>query len=185
MRPSEQRDWLVAAFAKNTRPWRPFLLSKPAGWGHFARRRVAKILSEADSFVQTLNNRFANPSGSKAPAPAAPDVQAQSEQRAAGQSTAHDAPASDDHAVQAPGDKEADGAERARAGRFGKLSRLSKRVAPRGANGQRERSKPMSQKAISRRVACRKVVRRAVEAPGARRVSARTSSRCIASSASA
>ncbi len=109
--PDEHRDWLVAAFAKNTRPWRPFLFSKPAGWGHFAKRRVAKILSEADSFVQTLNNRFANPSGSTAPAPAAPDVQAQSEQRAAGQSTAHDAPASDDHAVQAPGEKEADGAD--------------------------------------------------------------------------
>jgi hypothetical protein len=62
---SEQRDWLVGAFMKNTRPWRPFLLTQPAGWGPLARRRVAKILSEADSFVQTLNNRFANPSGSE------------------------------------------------------------------------------------------------------------------------
>lgn len=63
----EQREWLVNAFVKSTQSWRPFLLTKPAGWGPFARRRIAKILRDADSFVQTLNNRFANPSGGTHP----------------------------------------------------------------------------------------------------------------------
>lgn len=58
-----RNDWLVRAFKKNVRPWY-FLFSKqPVGWNRFTRKRLARILSDANRFVQTLNNRFADPSG--------------------------------------------------------------------------------------------------------------------------
>ena len=38
------------------------------------RRRLARVLNDADSYVQKLNNRFADPSGD-VPAPAAPGTE--------------------------------------------------------------------------------------------------------------
>lgn len=54
---------LVAAFAKSTRPWRSLLSKKPAGWSRGIRRKLSAIISQADEFVQQLNDRFTNPSG--------------------------------------------------------------------------------------------------------------------------
>jgi hypothetical protein len=64
------RESLVKAFRKNTRPWRPIFLTGPAGWGQAARRRIADVLNEADRYVQTLNDRFTNPSGASSAPPA-------------------------------------------------------------------------------------------------------------------
>ncbi|MCP5149572.1 MAG: dynamin family protein [Ectothiorhodospiraceae bacterium] len=59
----ELRDAVVRAFRKNVRPWRFAFTAEPAGWGGGARRRIARVLQEADRYVQTLNSRFADPSG--------------------------------------------------------------------------------------------------------------------------
>jgi len=57
------RGDLMAAFQRNTRAWRTMLAPNPAGWTSSARRRLAKIRDDANSYVQTLNDRFTNPSG--------------------------------------------------------------------------------------------------------------------------
>ena len=59
----EWRDALVRAFLKNTRPFFSVLGVKPVGWGRRARKRIARVLRDADGYVQTLNDRFADPSG--------------------------------------------------------------------------------------------------------------------------
>jgi hypothetical protein len=59
----EERSWVKRAFEHNAKPWRPLLAAEPAGWGAAARKRLARVLTDADRFVQTLNNRFADPSG--------------------------------------------------------------------------------------------------------------------------
>jgi hypothetical protein len=51
------------AFRKNTRFWRSIFCQQPTGWGHRARRLLAAVRSEANTYVQALNNRFTNPSG--------------------------------------------------------------------------------------------------------------------------
>ncbi len=56
-------DWLVHAFEKNMRPWHFIFSKQPVGWNRFTRKRLARVLSDANRYVQTLNNRFADPSG--------------------------------------------------------------------------------------------------------------------------
>jgi hypothetical protein len=53
----------VRAFHRNTRFWRSIVCKQPAGWGPRARRVLKDVLSEADAYVQELNNKFTNPSG--------------------------------------------------------------------------------------------------------------------------
>jgi hypothetical protein len=65
------RESLRKAFARNTRPWRSVFFTRPVGWGRRARGRLAEILAEADRYVQTLNDRFTNPSGLSPNGPAA------------------------------------------------------------------------------------------------------------------
>ena len=60
----ERRDWLVNAFRKSTRFWRPLFWSRPAGWDRWSKKRIERVLAEADRYVQSLNNRFTDPSGS-------------------------------------------------------------------------------------------------------------------------
>ena len=65
------RESLQKAFGKNTRPWRSIFFTRPAGWGKRARHPLAEVLAEADRYVQSLNDRFTNPSGDSAsPTPA-------------------------------------------------------------------------------------------------------------------
>jgi hypothetical protein len=56
---------LVGAFRSNTTPWRNLLATTPAGWGSDAQRRVEKVLQDCDTYIQTLNDRFTNPSGAE------------------------------------------------------------------------------------------------------------------------
>ncbi len=65
------RESLVKAFAKNTQPFHSLFRAKPVGWGQIARRRIARLLENADGYVQTLNDVFTNPSGTGSPKPAA------------------------------------------------------------------------------------------------------------------
>ncbi|WP_295391461.1 dynamin family protein [uncultured Thiodictyon sp.] len=58
---------LVGAFQRNTRPVRPMLLTTPAGWGNDAQRQVELVLQNCDIYIQTLNDRFTNPSGVESP----------------------------------------------------------------------------------------------------------------------
>jgi hypothetical protein len=42
------------------------------GLGRSVRRRLGRVLNDADRYVQRLNNRFADPSGKRAPHSTAP-----------------------------------------------------------------------------------------------------------------
>ena len=57
------RGWVGSAFTHNTRVWRTIMTRSPAGWGRSARRRIARVVADADRFVQRLNDRFTDPSG--------------------------------------------------------------------------------------------------------------------------
>ena len=59
----ERRGWLLNAFKKNTSFWRSIFWNRPAGWDRWSKRRIERVLTEADRYVQSLNNRFADPSG--------------------------------------------------------------------------------------------------------------------------
>jgi hypothetical protein len=68
------KDWVVRAFKRNATIWRPLFGRDPVGLGHSVRRRLARVLNEADQYVQSLNNRFADPSGRNDAAHKASDV---------------------------------------------------------------------------------------------------------------
>jgi len=59
------------AFNKNSRWYRSLLMRKPAGWGRRARRRLAKVLEDTNTYIQKLNDMYTNPSGSEDDHPAA------------------------------------------------------------------------------------------------------------------
>lgn len=63
-------DNFIRAFQKNTHFWRSVWLHKrPAGWNRAAQRRLEEVLTEANYYVQDLNDRFTNPSGAGMPQP--------------------------------------------------------------------------------------------------------------------
>jgi hypothetical protein len=57
------RGNLVAAFMRNTKPWRSIFARSPAGWGKGARKKLHQVILSTDSYIQTLNDSFTNPSG--------------------------------------------------------------------------------------------------------------------------
>jgi GTPase SAR1 family protein len=68
----DTRVWVVRAFRRNASAWRPLLGRDPMGLGRSVRRRLGRVLNDADRYVQRLNNRFADPSGKRAPHSTAP-----------------------------------------------------------------------------------------------------------------
>ncbi len=78
---SEIADWLLKAFRYNTRK-RYFMLGRePVGYGYLVKRRLAQVFKDADRYIQSLNNRFADPSGDPQQSPSdktstrsAPDI---------------------------------------------------------------------------------------------------------------
>jgi hypothetical protein len=56
---------LVAAFSHSTRPIRSMILFNPAGWGRRTKRQLSNVIQDTESYVQTLNDGFTNPSGKK------------------------------------------------------------------------------------------------------------------------
>ena len=59
----ELREALVKAFRKNTRLRHGLLRSAPIGWGRRTKGYIARVQADADRCVQSLNDRFASPSG--------------------------------------------------------------------------------------------------------------------------
>ena len=55
---------VINAFRKNTGFFHSVFTTRPAGWTSGARKKLAAIRESADDFVQALNDRFTNPSGS-------------------------------------------------------------------------------------------------------------------------
>jgi CRISPR-associated DxTHG motif protein len=59
----EHAPRVANAFMKNVTAWRPFFIERPVGWNSGTRKRIDRILSEADIAIQRLNDRYTNPSG--------------------------------------------------------------------------------------------------------------------------
>jgi GTPase Era involved in 16S rRNA processing len=59
------REFVGNAFIYNTKPWRSVFSTRPAGWGPFSgsRRTIQNVLKKTDVFVQSLNDKYTNPSG--------------------------------------------------------------------------------------------------------------------------
>jgi hypothetical protein len=55
------------AFLHNTRPWHSTFRKTPVGWHNRTRRRLQDIIAQANRYVQTLNDKFTDPSGELAP----------------------------------------------------------------------------------------------------------------------
>ena len=70
------REGLIRAFYKNTAPWRSIFRVEPAGWGAKYRKLLISVIADSERFIQTLNDRYAHPSGvSAATVQQQPDVQ--------------------------------------------------------------------------------------------------------------
>jgi hypothetical protein len=54
---------VLAAFSTNTRRWGRELAGRPFGFGSWSEGRIAKVLHDCESYVQSLNERFTNPKG--------------------------------------------------------------------------------------------------------------------------
>ena len=58
------REPVIRAFNHNAKAWWRSAGSKlPRGWGRRKQGQLNKVLAEADAFVQSLNDRYAHPSG--------------------------------------------------------------------------------------------------------------------------
>ena len=56
---------ISAAFLKNTRPMYSVFFKNPTGWGRRALKIIDNVRNEADTYVKTLNDDFADPMGRK------------------------------------------------------------------------------------------------------------------------
>ena len=64
--PDRDRKATERAFGWNIKAWWSSLASaSPRGWGPLQRRKLEKVLAEADDFVQSLNDQYASPSGTQ------------------------------------------------------------------------------------------------------------------------
>jgi hypothetical protein len=70
--PGLNRGRLCNAFAHNTRPWVSIFRRLPVGWNQRNRRRLHRVIGEANRYVQILNDRFTDPSGELKPKSLAP-----------------------------------------------------------------------------------------------------------------
>ncbi|MBF0358875.1 MAG: dynamin family protein [Magnetococcales bacterium] len=61
------REYLGSAFIYNTKPLRSVFNTTPAGWGPLSgsSRAIKNVLKKTDIFVQSLNDKYTNPSGKK------------------------------------------------------------------------------------------------------------------------
>lgn len=56
---------VAGAFRYSVRPWRSILNRMPAGWNRKTKQELQLIIRNTGTYVQTLNDRFANPSGTE------------------------------------------------------------------------------------------------------------------------
>jgi len=58
------RELVASAFGHNLKAWwRASISTRPRGWTGRSRRQLETVLADADKFVQSLNDRYASPSG--------------------------------------------------------------------------------------------------------------------------
>jgi hypothetical protein len=53
----------VGAFLRSTKPWRSIFFRTPAGWCRKTRNQLSQVIQDTDTYIQTLNDQFTNPSG--------------------------------------------------------------------------------------------------------------------------
>lgn len=63
--PGPRLDRLKQAFLFNTGAWHSLFRTRPVGWGKRSRKRLRQVVAEANRHVQTLNDDFTDPSGSR------------------------------------------------------------------------------------------------------------------------
>ena len=81
--PGHERERMQQAFLHNTRPWHSIFRKAPVGWHNRSRRHLQSVIAQANQYVQTLNDKFTDPSGEQvervqpatAPAATAPVIQ--------------------------------------------------------------------------------------------------------------
>ena len=61
------RERMRQAFIHNTRPWHSIFRKSPIGWTSRGRKRLHQVIAEANQYVQTLNDKFTDPSGDMIP----------------------------------------------------------------------------------------------------------------------
>ena len=59
----EFKSSLKRAFKKNTSVFHSIFRPQPVGWGYFSRKALKNIVSQADQYIQKLNDKYAKPSG--------------------------------------------------------------------------------------------------------------------------
>jgi hypothetical protein len=70
--PGLERGRLCNAFIHNTRPLVSLFRRLPVGWNNGSRKRLQRVIGEANRYVQILNDRFTDPSGAPKPEQHAP-----------------------------------------------------------------------------------------------------------------
>ncbi len=61
----DEAERLSRAFTRNTRMWRSIFAPDPVGWSGRNRKALRRIVASANRLVQTLNDRFTDPSGKR------------------------------------------------------------------------------------------------------------------------
>lgn len=62
---AERRDGIINAFTRNSGFWNSIFISSPSGWGWRSKKALRQTLTNADRYVQELNNTYTDPSGPK------------------------------------------------------------------------------------------------------------------------
>ena len=62
---------IKTAFMRNTRFYRSIFQPAPVAWSWRTRRVLRSVIADASGFIQTMNDRFTNPSGRPTPSEAA------------------------------------------------------------------------------------------------------------------
>ena len=65
-RDTEALDALAGGFRKNAQSWRAVFAVGPSGWNRSTRQQLSQVITEANGYVQALNDRFADPGGAAA-----------------------------------------------------------------------------------------------------------------------
>jgi hypothetical protein len=61
--PGLECERLSTAFHYNTRGWHSIFATNPVGWGKSTRKRLHRVIAEANDYIQKLNDTFTDPSG--------------------------------------------------------------------------------------------------------------------------
>jgi len=60
---ADRRDSIVNAFVRNSGFWNSIFRTSPNGWGWRSKKALRQVFTNADRYVQELNNTYTDPSG--------------------------------------------------------------------------------------------------------------------------